>query len=277
VLLLIFLTSLAPRSSRSAKQQKQASTRIQFKSIILSIMRLISSLLVLVLAGVAVANTGQQQMVSAAQEVEKQHHARSLGQGRERQTFTTKSGVNCYSGDGAEHTYREFTNDFAIQNSSEFKDFLDPNATGYGFGACSRMINGNFLGLAYVCQNKTHTENCLCFAEYNGTVCSSCTVCDASALAALENFQADCSNVNGKCKIECGQGVGTTQEDNVTTSFTAFTIVRATKDVCPYPTTSPPSTESSHPSPPSSDGARQQLKSTCWVTAVLVAALFWIN
>jgi hypothetical protein len=247
----------------------------------------------LLVANIAVAiNSGQHQMVvvsaAAQEEAEKQHHhpRRSLGnQNREMQTsFSTKSGIHCYSGDGANHTYGEFTNDFGMQNPiyqhSEFtEDFLDENTTGYGFGACSRMINGNFLGFAYVCQNKTLSENCVCLAEYNVTACSSCTVCNASAPPSLENFEVDCSNVNGKCKIECGQGVGTTlDEDNVTTAFTEFIIVSATMDVCPYPNTSFPSPSESSPPPPSSTGAirQHQWRSTCWTLSFLVLPLFWI-
>jgi hypothetical protein len=108
-------------------------------------------------------------------------------------------------------------------------------------------------------------------------------------LHSLANFQADCSNVNAKCKIECGQGVATTPDDeeeggsdDSTLALTDTSVIaEATKEVCLYPARSiiPSPTPTTESSPSSSNVANQQLKSTacCWTFSVLVASLFyWI-
>jgi hypothetical protein len=214
-----------------------------------------------------------------------------VGVSAQQDSFSSSARVGCFGGNGASvnKTYGEWR-DLVIGNGGlspiferpDFEDFIDPDSTGSlgSFGHCSRLINGNLLGLAYVCQAETDgTEDCLCVAEYNGTVCSSCTPCDSTAPAATTNFQADCTNVNGVCKIECGQANGTLQDG-------AAPITQATREVCPFPissitgpdsspTTSSPSTPA--PAPTSNGGMQQQLKSSCLALSFLVTSLFWLN
>jgi hypothetical protein len=213
-----------------------------------------------------------------------------VGVSAQTDSFSSSARVSCFGGNGAlvNKTYGDWRNSIIgtsdmspIFERSEFENFIDPDAIGSlgSFGHCARLINGNLLGLAYICQNKTGTEDCLCLAEYNGTACTSCTPCDASAPATSTNFQADCTNVNGACKIECGQADGTLQE-----SGNAL-ITEATMDVCPYPASSgstgpgssPASPSAPAPAPTSNGGMQQQLKSTCLALSVLVTTLFWFH
>jgi hypothetical protein len=208
--------------------------------------------------------------------------------------FSSSSSISCFGGNAAlsNKTYGEWQEAIVgsaspIYTRPEFEDFIDADATGElgAFGHCSRLVNGNLLGLAYICKNTgdevESDADCLCLAEYNGTVCTSCTLsCNASAPAGLENFEADCSNVNGECKIECGQAVGSAPSDNAE-DFGKALIDEATKEVCPYPASSSNVTDPSYspPSdpPPTSSAMQQQPKSMFLALSVLLAATsIWI-
>jgi hypothetical protein len=206
------------------------------------------------------------------------------------QDTAMSASINCFSGNGAlsNKTYAEWRDAIVgaaspIYTLPDFETFIDANATGElgAFGHCSRMINGNLLGLAYVCNND-ESGDCLCLAQYNGTVCTSCTLCNASAPAELENFEADCSNVNGECKIECGHAVGSATSLDTGADLSPF---EDANELCPYPAPAPGTDPTFSPPkavPPSTSNAApggnympQQLKAS--ISALVVTtALFWI-